>query len=96
MKDASIIDIETGKVQPKRPMIYKRNCHGIERIKNQIFVAGCDGHDLTSKTSEIFSIDTNEWKKGPSLEYGGKLSLVSVNEVYIYAIGGGDRENTDW
>lgn len=32
MKDAQIIDIETGKVQPKRPMIYKRNCHGIARI----------------------------------------------------------------
>ena len=60
--------------------------HGVTRVNNVIYCAG----GSKSNSTQIYDIESNTWNKGPELICGEKVTLTTVDDRYIYAIGGKD------
>ena len=69
-------------------MNQERSWHSITRVQNEIYCGGgFDIDDNPSKSTEIYSLDLDEWKKGSEMICSGYATLVSVKE-FIYSFGG--------
>ena len=68
--------------------------HSITRIHDKIYCAGglktIRGKAVCLKSFEIYSVTDNKWTKGPDLDNGGLISLTSVKNKFLYAVGGSD------
>ena len=58
------IDLCTGLVSEKAPMIVGRSYHGVAHVSNHIYVvAGRNEQGFDDTTSERYHIPTNKWER---------------------------------
>lgn len=77
-------------------MIHPREGHCLAAIGSQFIYAIGSRLYNTSKTCEVFSVDQNEWREQPELNRNRYLSTaVTLNERYIYVLGGYEPQVTD-
>jgi hypothetical protein len=69
-------------------MLQARSNHGICRIQDKVYIAGGNTSYEILKSTEIYDVKSNSWQQGPNLnkkKFG--LTLVSVEDRYIYSVG---------
>ena len=77
-------------------MIHPREGHCLAAIGSQYIYAIGSRLYNTSKTCEVFAVDSNEWREQPELNRNRYLSTaVTLNERYIYVLGGYEPQITD-
>lgn len=71
-------------------MNHKRDAHGIIGWKNlKLIVVGSWHVDSSTKTCEMYDIQTNHWTKLPELNYPTCApGLIIIKDRYLYKLGG--------
>ena len=71
-------------------MNHKRDAHGIISWRNQfIIVVGSWHIESSTKTCEMYNINTNKWQVLPELNYSTCApGLIVVKDRYLYKLGG--------
>ena len=70
-------------------MFKGRFWHSITRVNNKIYSAGGIGSPVEAlKSLEIYSLSKIEWSPGPQMKIAGLVSLITIENRFIYSIGG--------
>lgn len=80
----------TWKLEQLEDMHHKRDAHGIIGWKNsKLIVVGSWHVDSSTKTCEIYDIETNKWTQLPELNYPTCApGLIVIKDRYLYKLGG--------
>ena len=71
-------------------MSHKRDAHGIISWRNQfIIVVGSWHIESSTKTCEMYNINTNKWLELPELNYSTCApGLIIIKDRFLYKLGG--------
>ena len=78
------------KLEAVEDMNHKRDAHGIIAWKNKkIIVVGSWHVDSSTRTCEMYDIESNKWTNLPELNYPTCApGLIIMKERYLYKLGG--------
>ena len=90
LKQTCRLNEETMHFERMADMHYERDAHGLTSWKNRYIIAVGSWHgDNSTRTCEMYDVQTNKWEMLPSLDDETCApGLVIIGDRYLYKIGG--------